>query len=157
MPCAALMGLSVTDLEQVVRRKVNPKNIFWIGTRDLDVGENALIDSAGLSVYSSQEIKEKGMNTILQDIKSKIEERGINHIHFSLDIDGMDPHYTPGTGTAVEDGVNQKDFELMIDELFATGKICSLDFVEFNPLLDNTDGTLNWCLDALSYIIKRLQ
>lgn len=156
MPCAALMGLSVTDLEQVVRRKVNPKNIFWIGTRDLDVGENALIDSAGLSVYTSQEIKERGMQAILDDIKAKIEERGIERIHFSLDIDGMDPSYTPGTGTAVEEGVNQKDFELMIDELFATRKICSLDFVEFNPLLDSTDGTLNWCLAALSYISKRI-
>ena len=156
MPCAALMGLSVTDLERVVRRKINPKNIFWIGTRDLDVGENALIESAGLSVYSSQEIKEKGMAWALNDIKQKIQERGIEHIHFSLDIDGMDPSYTPGTGTAVEDGVNQTDFELMINVIFATNKVCSLDFVEFNPLLDNTDQTLNWCLDAIGYISKHI-
>lgn len=152
MPCAALMGLATTDLASVVRRTVNPKNIFWVGTRDLDCGEEALIKSENLNVYRAELVHEKGMDYVIADIKKKMAEQGLKNIHCSIDIDGMDPSLVPGTGTAVPDGIFEDDFRKFITAMFETQCIRSVDVVEFNPALDHDDVTAKWCIEAIDFI-----
>lgn len=41
--------------------KVNPQNVFLVGTRSLDEGEQALIDREHLSVYTMDTIHLKGI------------------------------------------------------------------------------------------------
>ena len=53
MPLSALMGMGSEELVNIYGQgnKVNPQNVFLVGTRSLDEGELALIDREHLSVY----------------------------------------------------------------------------------------------------------
>ena len=43
-----------------------------------------------------------------------------------------------------------------LDKLLRAIKIVSMDFVEFNPLLDKNNATLNLCLDMLEFVFRRI-
>ena len=88
--------------------------------------------------------------------KKKIEQNGIKNIHCSIDIDAMDPSIVSATGTPVPNGLQNLDYDIFINELFAKINIVSCDFVEFNPLLQGKELTFEWCKRALCLISEKL-
>ena len=62
MPLSALMGMGSEELVNIYApgNKVNPQNVFLVGTRSLDEGEQALIEREQLSVYTMDMIHLKG-------------------------------------------------------------------------------------------------
>lgn len=137
MPVAALMGLCETELNNVPRHHINPRNIFWIGARDLDAGEKELTERLHLNVYSTERIHEVGMNTVLKDVKTKMEQQGIKNIHLSFDVDAFDPQLFPATGVKVQNGLWMDDFETFVNHIPTLPRMIAIDFVEYNPLMDN--------------------
>ena len=158
MPLSALMGLGSEELVNVYSpgNKVLPQNVFLVGTRSLDEGEWALIEEQHLSVYTMDTIREKGIAFVAEDIKNKLRERKIRNVHFSIDVDSIDPSYAPGTGTQVPEGLIPGEFEEFVSHMLSTNLIKSLDLVELNPELDSDDKTTNLCLSVIDYITSRL-
>ena len=158
MPLSALMGLGSEELVNVYSpgNKVLPQNVFLVGTRSLDEGEWALIEEQHLSVYTMDTIREKGIAFVAEDIKNKLRERKIRNVHFSIDVDSIDPSYAPGTGTRVPEGLIPSEFEEFVSHILSTNLIKSLDLVELNPELDSDDKTTNLCLSVIDYITSRL-
>ena len=158
MPLSALMGLGSEELVNVYSpgNKVLPQNVFLVGTRSLDEGEWALIEEQHLSVYTMDTIREKGIAFVAEDIKNKLRERKIRNVHFSIDVDSIDPSYAPGTGTQVPEGLIPSEFEEFASHMLSTNLIKSLDLVELNPELDSDDKTTNLCLSVIDYITSRL-
>ena len=158
MPLSALMGLGSEELVNVYSpgNKVLPQNVFLVGTRSLDEGEWALIEEQHLSVYTMDTIREKGIAFVAEDIKNKLRERKIRNVHFSIDVDSIDPSYAPGTGTQVPEGLIPGEFEEFVSHILSTNLIKSLDLVELNPELDSDDKTTNLCLSVIDYITSRL-
>ena len=68
---------------------------------------------------------------------------------FSLDIDCIDPVYAPGTGVPEPHGLTVDEVEYLTAKILSTGKVVSMDLVEFNPLLDSSDKTWNACVQLL--------
>lgn len=158
MPLAAMMGWCKSSLQSVVKTRVAPKNIFWIGTRDLDAGEKELAERYNLNIFSAEDVKKRGIVSVMSDIEEMLEKNGINKVHLSIDIDGMDPSIVCGTGTRVDNGLNNSEFYTFIDRIFATRKVISTDFVEYNHLLDdNNHTTAKWCLEALHYLSLKIK
>ena len=62
MPLSALMGMGSEELVNIYApgNKVNPQNVFLVGTRSLDEGEWDLIEREKLSVYTMETIHLKG-------------------------------------------------------------------------------------------------
>ena len=158
MPLSALMGLGSEELVNVYSpgNKVLPQNVFLVGTRSLDEGECALIEEQHLSVYTMDTIRDKGIAFVAEDIKNKLRERKIRNVHFSIDVDSIDPSYAPGTGTRVPEGLITSEFEDFVSHILSTNLIKSLDLVELNPELDSDDKTTNLCLSVIDYITSRL-
>lgn len=158
MPLSALMGLGSEELVNVYSpgNKVLPQNVFLVGTRSLDEGEWALIEEQHLSVYTMDTIRDKGIAFVAEDIKNKLRERKIRNVHFSIDVDSIDPSYAPGTGTRVPEGLMPGEFEEFVSHILSTNLIKSLDLVELNPELDSDDKTTNLCLSVIDYITSRL-
>ena len=148
MPLSALMGMP--------GNKVNPQNVFLVGTRSLDEGEQALIEREQLSVYTMDMIHLKGIGFVAEDIKRKLKERKIRNVHFSIDVDSIDPRFAPGTGTRVCEGLMPDEFKDFVEHILFTNLIKSMDLVELNPELDVNDQTTNLCLDIIDYITARL-
>lgn len=151
MPVAALMGLCKSGLNDVPTIHVKPQNIFWIGARSLDEGERKLIETLHLNVYSTDEIHQRGMHDVMAEVADRMQRLGIKNIHCSFDIDAMDPTLVAATGCQVPNGLKNQDFEDFATSLSSMAqRITALDFVEYNPLLDNEQHTsLLWCREAL--------
>lgn len=158
MPLAAAMGIGDTSLTEVYYSgaKIKPENIFIIGARDLDEGELKLIEDKNLNVYTTEDVKAKGIQAILNDIYIKLIASKIDAVHLSFDIDCLDSKYVPGTGTPVEKGMSIEEVKCALKFLMETRLVKSMDFVELNTLLDNTDNTINLCVDLLDWTSKYL-
>lgn len=137
MPLAASMGLGPACLTGIggYSHKVRPENIVLIGVRDIDPGEQTLIDEARIKNYSADEVKQLGIGRVMQEALAYLAER-CDGIHLSFDVDGIDPTEIPGVGTPVEAGISYADSLRAVELLFKSGKITSAEFVEVNPLLD---------------------
>ena len=158
MPLAAAMGIGDTSLTEVYYSgaKIKPENVFIIGARDLDAGELRLIEDKKLNVYTTEDVKTKGIQTILEQIHNKLIAKKIDAVHLSFDIDCLDSKYVPGTGTPVKNGMSIEEAKFILKFLMETRLIKSMDFVELNTLLDNTDTTINLCIDLLDWTSKYL-
>lgn len=144
MPLAASFGHGHEKLTQIrgYAPKVKPENIVIIGARSVDPGERELIKERGIKVYSMHEIDKMGMNFVIEDaIRYLKEERKTDAVHLSLDLDGIDPLYTPGVGTPVPGGISYRESHLAMEMLFDAGIITSAEFVEVNPILDEKNRT----------------
>ncbi|QHJ69614.1 arginase [Planococcus halotolerans] len=144
MPLAASFGHGHEKLTQIrgFAPKVKPENIVIIGARSVDPGERELIRERGIKVYSMHEIDKMGMDFVIEDsIRYLKEERGTDGVHLSLDLDGIDPLYTPGVGTPVPGGISYRESHLAMEMLHDAGIITSAEFVEVNPILDEKNRT----------------
>lgn len=158
MPCAALMGWCSSTINTVATKRVPPQNFFWIETRDLDEGEVRMMKENNLHVYTTDFVRKRGMNAIMDEVVQTMEKQNIRKLHVSIDIDGMDPRIVCGTGTRVENGMWNGDFYTFIDRVFETKKVQSTDFVEYNQSLDDDDlTTAIWCAEALHYLAIKIK
>lgn len=159
MPLSGSMGLGDESLINLYTKgkKVKPENVFILGARDLDKGELELIKEHKLNVWDIKCIKEKGLDFVLNELLQIIKDKKIKNIHFSFDIDCLDPCYVPGTGTPVEDGLTFIDGKKLIEIILGTNLVASIDFVEFNPALDKNNKTLETCLELLKIISNSLK
>lgn len=154
MPLAASMGVGAKSLTNLFFDgvKVNSKNVFIIGARDLDKGELELIEELKLNVWTMDDIKSIGMDKLCEQVKEKLISLGVNNVHISFDVDSIDPVHIKGTGTPVPNGFTVDEGKEILKTLFDTKLVKSMDFVEFNPKLDDTDVTLNNCMDILKEV-----
>ncbi|MGL4331500.1 MAG: arginase [Bacteroidales bacterium] len=158
MALGALMGKGASSLVNIYEpgNKVDPKNVFLVGTRSLDEGELRLIEEEHLSVYPMTEIRRIGVKHVVHDILHKLQERKIRNVHFSIDIDVLDPSIAPGTGTRVEGGMTIQEFRQFVSGILSTHLVKSLDLVEFNPDLDDGEVTTEVVLDIVDFIAECL-
>lgn len=158
MPLSALMGMGCEELVNIYGQgnKVHPQNVFLVGTRSLDEGELELIRNEHLSVYPMEVIRRKGIRYVADDIKGKLKERKVRNVHFSIDVDSIDPTYAPGTGTPVPEGLTPGEFKDFVDSVLSTNLIKSMDLVELNPLLDTDDVTTRLCLEIIDHVADRI-
>ena len=157
MPVAALMGLCTSGLNEIAAVRLKPKNIFWVGARDLDDGEVEILQRLGImdNVYSTERVHQIGMQAVMDDIRRKMQAQGIEQMHLSFDIDGMDPSFVQATGTKVEKGLLQADADAFIDGLKLLPQIESMDFVEYNPTMDDAEYTTGrWCVETMRRLVK---
>ncbi|MFS0576176.1 arginase [Sporosarcina sp. 179-K 3D1 HS] len=143
MPLAVSMGIGHEQLVNIghAGQKVKPENIVIIGARSVDPGERKLIKEKGVKVYTMHEIDRDGMTTVMTDAIAYLRSRDVDGVHLSLDLDGLDPLYTPGVGTPVPGGISYRESHLAMEMLEDADIITSAEFVEVNPILDDKNRT----------------
>lgn len=143
MPLAVSLGLGHTDLVKIrsFTPKIKPENVVIIGARSVDPGERELIKEKGIKVFSMHEIDKLGMTKVMEQTIEYFQEREVDGVHLSLDLDGIDPIYTPGVGTPVPGGITYRESHLAMEMLYSSNLITSAEFVEVNPILDEKNKT----------------
>ncbi|WP_313236426.1 arginase [Sporosarcina ureae] len=151
MPLAVSMGLGHEQLVNVHNKgaKINPENVVIIGARSVDPGERQLIKEKGVKVFTMHEIDCYGMTTVIQQTLKYFASRQVDGIHLSLDLDGLDPLYTPGVGTPVPGGITYRESHLAMELLEDANVITSAEFVEVNPILDEYNKTADVAVGLL--------
>lgn len=113
--------------------RLKPQNLILFGARDLDPGEEDLIQRLGIQHYSSTAINQVGARDLLEIALAKADPRGEKPIHLSFDVDFFDAGDIAATGTRVLEGPRQEEVFLMGGALAETGRLRSMDIVELNP------------------------
>jgi arginase len=141
MSVAALCGLGAPELVNLGRpgQKIDPVNIVYIGTRDVDIEEGLAVRSSGASIFSMREIDDEGIGRIARQALARLNH--LDEIHISLDLDFLDPDEAPGVGTPVPGGLSYREAHLLMEMLAESGKVTSMDVVEVNPILDERNRT----------------
>lgn len=157
MPLAALLGLGSRKLIDGFGKedaKLLPKNLFYLGARSVDDPEWDIIKELGIRVFTMNEVKEKGMEVCCEELLSLVKTP---HIHLSFDVDFMDAGEYHATGLPIPDGPSVDDTYKCLSLLLQSGKVRSMDFVEYSPKNDADNSGLRTCMDLLKTCFNNLK
>lgn len=155
MPLAALLGEGFPELVNVGRpgAKLDGKDVVMIGIRDLDDGERSWLRQSGIRVYTMRELDERGMSAVIREALTALEHR--TRLHVSLDIDSLDPTQAPGVGTPSSGGLSYREAQLLMEIIADSGKLCSADIVEINPILDHENRTARMAVELAASLFGK--
>jgi arginase len=143
MPLAFLSGLmrsySLPSFDWL-KNYLDPSQLVLVGIRSIDAEERTLMKSLGVNVFSMTEIDRFGIGEVMEQAKKILFKNGKRPLHLSYDIDSIDPHYAPSTGTRVRGGLNYREAHYIAEALAETGELIGMDLVEINPRLGYVDA-----------------
>lgn len=151
---AASCGYGLPDLTNLYYDgiKLDPKNICFVGTRDLDKGERELMKKAGVTAFSMSDIDRYGFAAIMKKVLVFFKSHA-DIVHVSFDMDVLDPMFAPGTGIPLAAGLTNREALLLMEEMAETNLVKSAEIVEVNPVLDVRNQT---AILAVSLIARLL-
>lgn len=155
LPLATINGYKNSDLRTYHDGKIiQPSKTVIIGARSIDDGEKDNVRYSGVTVFTTQDIKEKGVEAIMEEA-FKIAGYKTKGIHVSYDLDVIDPDVCPGVSIPEFDGISEEEAMQINEYLVKNFKdILSFDLVEFNPLRDVERKTEQIALNILAQIIR---
>ena len=155
LPLAAINGYKNQELRYFHQGKIiQPSKTVIIGARSIDEKEKDNVRYSGVTVFSTEDIKEKGIDAIM-DEAFKIAGFKTKGIHISYDLDVIDPEIAPGVSIPEFDGITEEEAMKINEYLVKHMKdIISFDLVEFNPLRDIERKTEQIALNILAQIIR---
>lgn len=113
---------------------LDPKQIVYLGIRDLDPGETKVIKDKNILAYSAEDLKKASIKEVFDTIENHFDKYGFDQgVHVSFDIDGLSSELVPSTGTPVGEGIKIDLFEEIIKNITQYFDLTSIDCVEFNP------------------------
>jgi agmatinase len=148
---------------QPVRRLVEDghvlgKNYIQVGLRGYWPGEEGFewMRKHGFRYHTMAEIERDGWDAVVSRVLREALD-GPKKLYVSLDIDVLDPAYTPGTGTPEPGGLTTREMFPIIRRLCAENNLVGFDLVEFNPLADpgyttglNANRLIQECLTGIA-------
>ena len=155
LPLAAITGYKCDDLTSFITdNHINPKNCVIVGARSIDPWEIGNLKDAGVTIFTTQDIHEKGSQTIM-DEAFKIALNNTNGTHISYDLDVIDPIIAPGVSVPEVNGITLSEANEIMDYLVnRKDDIKSMDIVEFNPTKDIDNKTKAIALELINRFIK---
>jgi arginase len=155
MALALLLGRGFPELVGIggPQATLKAQDVVMIGVRDLDAGERQNLHESGLSVYTMRDVDERGMGVIAAEALTRLGH--CERLHVSLDIDALDPQTSPGAGTLVPGGLTYREAQLLMEIIADSNRLCSLDIVEINPILDSRNKTAQTAVELTASLFGK--
>ena len=152
---AAINGYKNNELRYYHDGKIiQPAKTVIIGARSTDEGEKDNVRYSGVTVFTTKDIKEKGIEQVMKEAFEIVSFK-TKGIHVSFDLDVIDPDIAPGVSSPEFDGISEEEAMQINEYLLKNMKdILSYDLVEFNPLRDIDRKTEQIALNLLAQIIR---
>jgi arginase len=131
--------------------KLKAENLVFIGIRDLEKEEWDIVHHYNIKYFTPEEIKEKGMKTIMQEAFDYLNK--VNHIYVSFDVDALDGKFVVGTGTPVPNGLSIQDGEDVFTACFNEPKVKAFEVTEINPLIGANNMEAKFVLEYLMKVL----
>ena len=159
LPLAALNGICEDLTEFYNGEFFNPKNTVVVGYRSQEDNKEKELDNInrmGVTIFTNEDIKKYG----IEDVMKKAIEIALNNtdgLHISYDLDIIDKTYAPGVSVPEPDGIDV-DIAYKIKDILIKNidKIKSFDLVEYNPVYDINNKTLDIAVNILNDVIDNI-
>jgi arginase len=119
---------------------VSPEHVSVIGARQIDPTEREMVRSAGIRVFTMDEVDERGIAACMAEAMERASS-GTAGFHMSFDLDSIDPMVAPGVGTPVQGGLTYREAHFICERAWRSGRMVSFEMVELNPVLDERSRT----------------
>jgi arginase len=141
MPLAAALGLGAfADADWTDAPGLAAENVALVGLRSVDDAERRAIADSEVTAFTMSDVDERGIAEVVEEALL-VATTGTEGLHVSLDLDWLDPGEAPGVGTPVRGGVTYREAHAALEAVAETGALRSLDLVEVNPILDESNAT----------------
>lgn len=116
---------------------LDPARCIQIGIRGTAELSTEFSHEAGMTVIHIEAFHEQGIETICERARAVV---GEGPLYVTLDVDGIDPAFTPGTGTPEVGGLTPFEVQCLVRAM-AGLPIVGGDVVEIAPPYDPTSNT----------------
>lgn len=173
MPLALLMNIEKKGVEQrrvkiftldiwdrlrkigVSGPKMKPQDLVFIGLRDYEPEEAAIIEEYGIKVFTVDDVRKRGADAIVRETAEYLDK--CEKLHVSFDVDSLDPTISRGTGTPVDNGLFLDEARGLLEGFCADPRTATLDVVEINPALDTNNAMAENVLTILEPLFPILR
>jgi agmatinase len=119
---------------------VAPQHLVFVGLRSWMTEEIEFLRAhPEIGVHTARDVYCQGIEAVAQEVVRQL--AGVEAVYFTLDIDGLDPAYAPGTGTPEAGGLSTRELLELLRVVFAQLPVRAMDIVEVAPPLDHADVT----------------
>lgn len=157
-PLAASMGFGQDELTKlyVNKTKVNYENVVLFGINDIDDAEQELINKYNIKCFTLDDINSYGIQKCIDDTILYLNSK-TNNIHLSFDIDSINYNECPGVNVPnrFKKGITKNEAMIAVKEFLDKLNIVSMDIVEYNPLTDIDNKSLNIVLETEKLLLKK--
>ena len=155
LPLAAITGYKNGELRYFHDGNIiQTSKAVVVGARSIDDRVKDNIKYSGITVFTTEDIKEKGIEAVVEEAFRIAGDR-TKGIHISYDLDLIDPEIAPGVSVPEFDGISEEE-AMKINEIVMKhlDQVVSYDLVEFNPLRDENRKTEQIAINLLAQIIR---
>ena len=135
--------------------KLAPADLVFIGLRDYEPEERAIIEEHGIKVITVEDLRAQGAMATVQETLTHL--GACKRIHVSFDVDSLDPSISVGTGTPVPGGLTMEEATLLLQGLCRDSRTATLDVVEINPALDDKNAMAEAALSIMEPLFPILR
>jgi arginase len=158
MPLATILGHGNEKLVNLegFSPKIRSEYCAHVGGRDLDAGERRLVHELGLrdQFFTMSDIDRRGMLGCVEDAIA-IASKAPGGYAVTFDIDMIDPRFAPGSGTLVRGGATYREAHLALEVIAEHGGMRSFEIVEVNPLLDQSNITVELACELILSVLGK--
>jgi len=128
------LTLSHTTFMRVINEEVKPAKIIEVGTRAVSKEELAYAEHAGISFFTSPQIRKEGATQIIQKLKEELAP--YKRVYLTVDMDVLDPAFAPAVQNPEPEGI---ETHTLLDILcgLCDKRVVGFDVVEVAPVYDN--------------------
>ena len=129
-----------TERRAVDLSGLDPQHLVFVGVRSFCQEERDFLEAhPEIPYYTARQCYQRGIEVIAEEVVERL--RDVEAVYFTLDIDGLDPAYAPGTGVPEGGGLSTRELLELVRVVFQRLPIRALDVVEVAPPLDHSDIT----------------
>ena len=158
LPLAAITGYKNGELRYFHDGNIiQPSKAVVVGARSIDDWEKDNVKYSGITVFTTEDIKEKGVEAVVEEA-FRIAGEKTKGIHISYDLDLLDPEVAPGVSVPEFDGISEEEAMKINEKIMKhLDQVVSYDLVEFNPLRDQDRKTEQIAINLLAQIIRAVE
>ena len=116
---------------------LDPDRCVQIGIRGSSEINGEFSYESGMTVIHAEDVERQGVDAVVATAKQVV---GDDAFYITIDVDGIDPAYAPGTGTPEIGGLTPLQVQMILRELKGLN-IVGGDVVEVAPQYDPTTNT----------------
>ena len=157
MPMAVCLGLGAEELLSIHDARgpmIEGERAAIVGLRSVDIKERANVAEVGIGAFTMRHLDERGMRAVMEEAIQRA-LNGTGGVHVSIDLDAVDPDEAPGVGTPSPGGIGYREMHLAMEMLADTNRVCSVELVEVNPILDRANQTAKLGIELLCSLLGK--